>query len=343
LCFPPKREKLFLISIRRTKRFGPVHESGRFFLVLRFSSLKFLLSAVEIDQFPAANLPEVAFSGRSNVGKSSLLNLLTRRKGLAKVSKTPGKTRALNFFEVDGKWRLVDLPGYGYARLSKAEIEKWGKTIDTYLCERQNLAGVIQLVDSRHKPTDRDLEMLTWLAGMGIPTIVALTKADKIGNNLRRTLPDRFRREWLGNLDWPVVATSAEKGEGRDRLLEEVRNLLVKAKGDLSSTVDDDPQAETEPALVACHTPIRAKKSARTIPVGAGLRPAQTRPSLKPAQTRPRAGLKPAPTHRVTRDKPLAETEASPRRVPRSKPRTRKERQPRHRQTKNRKNARKAP
>ena len=218
--------------------------------MLRFSSLKFLLSAVETDQFPPANMPEVAFSGRSNVGKSSLLNLLTRRKGLAKVSKTPGKTRAINFFEVDDTWRLVDLPGYGYARLSKTEIEKWGKTIDTYLCERPNLAGVIQLVDSRHKPTDRDLEMLTWLAQAGIPTIVALTKSDKIGKNLRRTLPDQFRRDWLGNLDWPVVPTSAEKGEGRGALIGEVERLLthaqIRMKESLSDLEDSPPIVPAE-------------------------------------------------------------------------------------------------
>jgi GTP-binding protein len=284
LCFPPKREKLFLISIRRTKRFGPVHESGRFFLVLRFSSLKFLLSAVETDQFPAANLPEVAFSGRSNVGKSSLLNLLTRRKGLAKVSKTPGKTRAINFFEVDGKWRLVDLPGYGYARLSKAEIEKWGKTIDTYLCERPNLAGVIQLVDSRHKPTDRDLEMLTWLAGMGIPTIVALTKADKIGNNLRRTLPDRFRREWLGNLDWPVIPTSAERGEGRGALIGEVEKLLANAPGPMHESPSG---IENGLAVVPADGGEGAESSgAETETPGGPGRPPRTKPRRKKDSSR---------------------------------------------------------
>lgn len=193
---------------------------------ISFQRIEFMLSAVDVDQFPEAQLPEFAFSGRSNVGKSSLLNLITGRKGLAKVSKTPGKTRAVNFFEIDGTWRLVDLPGYGYARLSQKEIEKWGRVIDSYLRDRANLACVVQLIDSRHKPTALDLAMLDWLAKTGMTTLIALTKVDKLGKNDQRQAVNRFRKEWLTGLDWPVVATSAENRVGREDLIETMESIL---------------------------------------------------------------------------------------------------------------------
>jgi len=194
---------------------------------MNFQTIQFLLSAVEVHQFPVENLPEIAFSGRSNVGKSSLLNLITGRKGLAKVSRTPGKTRAVNFFEVNRSWRLVDLPGYGYARLSKSEIEKWGRVIDTYLRERNHLACVVQLIDSRHKPTELDLAMMSWLAETGIPTILALTKVDKLKMNDRRNATKKFRKDWLSDLNWPVVATSVELRIGRAELLAEIEKVLT--------------------------------------------------------------------------------------------------------------------
>lgn len=187
---------------------------------------EYLLSAVKPHHFPAPDLSEVALSGRSNVGKSSLLNLLVGRTGIAKVSKTPGKTRAINFFDVGGRWRLVDLPGYGFARLSKEEKERWGQLIDTYLRERQCLTAVIQLIDSRHPPMNSDLEMMEWLAETGIHTIIALTKVDKLGKNDSRQAPARFRKDYLQGLDWPVVATSAETKSGREDLLKEVERLL---------------------------------------------------------------------------------------------------------------------
>lgn len=189
-------------------------------------NVEYLISAMSARQFPKDDLPELAISGRSNVGKSSLLNLLVGRKAVAKVSRTPGKTRAVNFFDIDGQWRLVDLPGYGYARLSKKEIEKWGKVIDRYLRERPNLAGVIQLIDSRHDPTRLDREMMAWLAQAKIPTLVALTKTDKIGRNQLRALVATYREKWIEDPDWKIVATSAEKKEGREDLLEGVERFL---------------------------------------------------------------------------------------------------------------------
>ncbi len=189
---------------------------------------QYLLSAVKPSHFPAAGPPEIALSGRSNVGKSSLLNLLVGRHGVAKVSKSPGKTRAINFFDVGGRWRLVDLPGYGFARLSKGEIEKWGNLVDTYLRDRQTLAAVIQLIDSRHPLMQSDQEMIEWLAESEIKTVIALTKVDKLSKNDARQAAVRFRKDCLQGLDWPVVATSAETKSGRNELLEAVERLLVK-------------------------------------------------------------------------------------------------------------------
>lgn len=187
----------------------------------------YLLSAVKPSHFPEPDLPEIALSGRSNVGKSSLLNMLVGRTGVAKVSKTPGKTRAINFFDVGGRWRLVDLPGYGFARLSKEEVERWGRLIDTYLRERKSLAAVIQLIDSRHPPMKSDFEMIEWLVDTGICTVIALTKVDKLGKNEARQAISKFKKTHLSGLDWPVVATSAETRSGREDLLHEISKILA--------------------------------------------------------------------------------------------------------------------
>src|SRR5687768_13027673 len=128
---------------------------------------------------PTSELPEIAFSGRSNVGKSSLLNKLVRRKALARVSSTPGKTREINFFRVNDAFHLVDLPGYGYARVSKAAREAWRPLIEGYLQTSEQLRGVVQLIDARHPPSNDDLHMLDFLASVGVPTVVVATKVDK--------------------------------------------------------------------------------------------------------------------------------------------------------------------
>ena len=144
----------------------------------------FVISAVKREQYPETGLVEVAFVGRSNVGKSSLINSITNRKKLAKVSQTPGKTRLINFFIINNdEFYLVDLPGYGYAKVSKKEKESWGKTIETYLNGRKELKRVILLVDSRHKPTADDIQMHEWIKFYGYDEIVVATKSDKISNN----------------------------------------------------------------------------------------------------------------------------------------------------------------
>ena len=157
----------------------------------------FEISAVKREQYPTDDKPEIAFVGRSNVGKSSIINALTNRKKLAKVSQTPGKTRLINFFLINDEFHLVDLPGYGYAKVSKKEQESWGKTIETYLIDRAPLKRVVLLVDSRHKPTSDDILMYEWIKHYGYNIVVVATKSDKISNNdlfkSKKTITDTLK------------------------------------------------------------------------------------------------------------------------------------------------------
>lgn len=139
-----------------------------------------LLSAANKSHYPQDDIPEVALAGRSNVGKSSFINTLLNRKNLARTSGKPGKTQLLNFFNVDDKLRLVDVPGYGYARVSKKEREKWGRMIEEYLTSRENLKAVVSLVDFRHEPSADDVQMYEFLKYYEIPVVLVATKADKI-------------------------------------------------------------------------------------------------------------------------------------------------------------------
>ncbi len=136
--------------------------------------------AVNKKQYPSPHLPEIAFAGRSNVGKSSFINSMVNRKDLARISGKPGKTRTINFYNINDQFRFVDLPGYGYAKVSKAEKEKWGHIIEEYLSSRENLIEVILLVDIRHEPTELDLMMYNWIKFFGYSGLVIATKADKI-------------------------------------------------------------------------------------------------------------------------------------------------------------------
>jgi GTP-binding protein len=146
----------------------------------------FIISAAGRAQYPKDFRPEIAFVGRSNVGKSSIINALTNRKALAKVANTPGKTKLINFFLINGVFYLVDLPGYGYAKVSKVEKEKWGRLMEDYLTKRQELKKVVLLVDSRHKPTEDDVLMLNWIRYHGYAIHVVATKADKLTKNEAR-------------------------------------------------------------------------------------------------------------------------------------------------------------
>lgn len=182
--------------------------------------------AVKPSQYPAADKPEIAFAGRSNVGKSSLLNLLTGRKSLARVSGSPGKTRTINFYLINGEFRIVDLPGYGYARVSKSESRSWGEMMESYLEKRPNLIKVIQLVDIRHKPSAQDVQMYEYLKYYGLDGVVVATKADKISNNEKQKNL-KLIRDTLGmSKDDIIIPVSALKRTGQDKLLDVMGELI---------------------------------------------------------------------------------------------------------------------
>ena len=187
--------------------------------------------AVKKSQYPADGIKEIAFAGRSNVGKSSLLNLLTGRKKLAKVSGSPGKTRTINFYLInsgtDEEFRIVDLPGYGYAKVSKSVSESWGPMMEQYLSSRQNLLKVVLLVDIRHAPSKQDVEMYGYLRHYGLDGIVVATKADKISRNQLQKQIKLIRQTLdLGSGDI-VIPVSALKRTGHEELLEQMQKLLL--------------------------------------------------------------------------------------------------------------------
>lgn len=191
---------------------------------------EFITSAVKKSQYPIDGRVEIAFVGRSNVGKSSIINALTNRKKLAKVSQTPGKTRLINFFLINDDFYLVDLPGYGYAKVSKKEQENWGKTIETYLNGRDELKRVVLLVDSRHKPTADDILMFDWIKHYGYEAIVVATKSDKLSNN---EIPKskKLIKETL-NLtdDDEFYFFSSLNKKGRDELIDKLFGPIAKTE-----------------------------------------------------------------------------------------------------------------
>jgi GTP-binding protein len=188
---------------------------------------EFITSAVSRTQYPTDNRAEIAFVGRSNVGKSSIINSLTNRRKLAKVSGTPGKTRLINFFLINESFYLVDLPGYGYAKVSKVEKESWGKIIETYLVERPQLKKVVLLVDSRHKPTGDDVLMLNFIRYYGYKTQVVATKKDKLTKS-EVVKSEKMIREAL-NLpkEEKIYFFSSLNKEGREELLDVLFDDLV--------------------------------------------------------------------------------------------------------------------
>ncbi len=182
--------------------------------------------AVKASQYPGDTMPEIAFAGRSNVGKSSLLNLLTGRKSLARVSGSPGKTRTINFYKINDTFRIVDLPGYGYAKVSKSMSRDWGPMMEEYFQKRKGLKKVIQLVDIRHAPSAQDVQMYRYLRHYGLDGIVAATKADKVSRNEMQKCISQIRKTLeLGNEDL-VIPVSALKRTGHDKLLEVMEEIL---------------------------------------------------------------------------------------------------------------------
>lgn len=178
---------------------------------------------VDIDKLPEGDFPEIALAGRSNVGKSSLINKICSRKKLAKSSSTPGKTRTINYYIIDDKWFLVDLPGYGYARVSRVEKARWQKMLETYFKQRKQLNGVIQLLDIRHKPGENDVLMKDWLLQLQIPILIVATKADKISRGARAKHLAIIRKT-LELPQMPLVF-SAQSGEGVEELLSALAEL----------------------------------------------------------------------------------------------------------------------
>jgi GTP-binding protein len=191
---------------------------------MKITSAEFIKSAFNESHWTEDNLPEISFLGRSNVGKSSLINSLLQRKGLARTSNTPGRTQSINFFLVNETFYFVDLPGYGYARVSKAMRQDWGKMAEEYLSKRHELALSIQLVDARHKPTELDLQLNEWLVYHQKKHLVVATKADKLSNNkLKKSLAEME----VILPESKIIAYSSTTGKGRDAVWREISNALA--------------------------------------------------------------------------------------------------------------------
>jgi GTP-binding protein len=182
---------------------------------------EFVISNTDIDKCPKSKLPEYAFIGRSNVGKSSLINMLTERNFLAKVSVKPGKTRVINHFLINKEWYLVDLPGYGFAHASKTDRQKWEQFIRRYLLRRENLFCIFVLIDSRHEPQKIDLEFMQWLGETEIPFVIVFTKTDKLGKlrfvQFKQDYADKLLETWEKLPE--MFISSSETGDGRDDIL----------------------------------------------------------------------------------------------------------------------------
>lgn len=192
---------------------------------MKITSAEFIKSAFDESHWTTDGLPEISFLGRSNVGKSSLLNSLLNRKGLARTSNTPGRTQSINFFLINENFYFVDLPGYGYAKVSKTMRADWGKMAEVYLAERSELALSIHLIDSRHKPTALDKNLHEWLIYHGKNHIVVATKADKLStNNLKKSLQE-IEKELPESR---VIAYSSLTGRGKDELWNEIAISLEK-------------------------------------------------------------------------------------------------------------------
>lgn len=187
---------------------------------MKVKEAQFIKGVTKWDAMPRDGRPEVAFMGRSNVGKSSLINTLLHRKNLARTSKRPGKTQEFNFYLVNRRFYLVDLPGFGFARVSKKKRERWATFIEEYLNERVALEAIVHLVDSRHPPTDLDIDLIDFMRGHEVPYLIALTKADKLSNNQRSQSMARIKRmlDEVGRAV-PIIPTSSVENLGRVELL----------------------------------------------------------------------------------------------------------------------------
>ncbi len=185
----------------------------------------FLKSMKKVSDYPGGGLPEIAVCGRSNVGKSSLINLLTNNSKMARISSSPGKTRLVNFFVINDQFYLVDLPGYGYAKAPEAEKDSWAEMIEGYFDISCGLRALLILLDIRHDPTSDDLKMFEWAAHFGIHVIIVATKADKLAKT-KRPLRLNYLKQIVGGIDYPAFAVSSLKKFGQHELLDEIEKAL---------------------------------------------------------------------------------------------------------------------
>ena len=192
---------------------------------MNFNKADFILSAVEPSKFLRDGLPQIAFAGRSNVGKSSVINRVLSRKNFAHVGATPGKTSQINYFKIDGKAYLVDLPGYGYAKVSKAERDRWGRLMEGYFAAGLITLGV-QIVDSRHKPTADDLTMAQWFYDTGCPVLIVANKLDKLKKSEIEPNLQRIRDTLCPEGEARVIPFSAETGVGKEELIGAINAML---------------------------------------------------------------------------------------------------------------------
>ena len=194
---------------------------------MNFQKVDFLISAANPKDFPSVRLPEIAFAGKSNVGKSSVINRILQRKNFARVGEKPGKTIHVNYFTVDSKCYFVDLPGYGYAKVSQAEKDRWGKLMENYFAANRIDLGVM-IVDARHAPTNNDITMARWFLDSGCPFVVVANKLDKVKKSQILGNLEVIRQDLELPDECPVIPFSAEKGNGRDDLVK----LILAAAGE---------------------------------------------------------------------------------------------------------------
>ena len=194
-------------------------------MTINYSEVEFLISAYALKQLPPDEHPEIAFAGRSNVGKSSLINVLVNRKSLVRTSSTPGRTQLINFFAVNEQFSLVDLPGYGYARVPLAVKKEWGPMMETYLSKRPNLRGVVLIFDIRRTPVAEDRQMLDWLRSFDIPPLLVVTKCDKVSRN-ERARQAAVIAQSLGVERGELTFFSTLTREGKDEIWQRIETLL---------------------------------------------------------------------------------------------------------------------
>ena len=193
---------------------------------MKITTVKFIKSANHPAHYPDSDLPEVAFAGRSNVGKSSLINALVNRKNIAKTSGTPGKTRLINFFLINDRLSFVDLPGYGFAKVSSEVKKSWGPMIETYLKERKNLRLVVVILDMRRDPSKDDISLVDWLSHYNRPVIFIVTKADKLSKNQAVVRVRKIRQILEGCNDAEIILFSAKTGLGKDAIWQKLMKSL---------------------------------------------------------------------------------------------------------------------